>query len=60
MGKLWKSFTLATAMYSAIPTPRTAWDGDSMAYAFCFFPWIGLVVGGAALLWWHVAAALGI
>ena len=41
MGKLWKSFTLATAMYSAIPTPRTEWDGDSMAYAFCFFPWIG-------------------
>lgn len=60
MGKLWKSFTLATAMYSAIPTPRTEWDGDSMAYAFCFFPWIGLVVGGAELLWWHVAAALGI
>ena len=60
MGKLWKSFTLATAMYSAIPIPRTEWDGDSMAYAFCFFPWIGLVVGGAELLWWHVAAALGI
>ena len=60
MGKLWKSFTLATAMYSSIPTPRTEWDGDSMAYAFCFFPWIGLVVGGAELLWWHVAAALGI
>ena len=60
MGKLWKSFTLATAMYSSIPTPRTEWDGDSMAYAFCFFPWVGLVVGGAELLWWHVAAALGI
>ena len=51
MGKLWKSFTLATAMYSAIPTPRTDWDNDSMAYAFCFFPWVGLVVGGAELVW---------
>ena len=58
MGKLWKSFTLATAMYSAIPTPRTDWDNDSMAYAFCFFPWVGLVVGGAELVWWKLAGWL--
>ena len=60
MKKLWKSFTLCTAMYSALPTPKTDWDGDSMSHVFCFFPWIGLVVGGVEALWWLLARWLSI
>ena len=58
MKKLWQSFTLATAMYSKLPTPRTNWDSDSMSLVFCFFPWIGLVIGAAELLWVWLASAL--
>jgi len=58
MKKLWQSFTLATAMYSKLPTPRTNWDSDSMSLVFCFFPWIGLVIGAAELLWFQIAAWL--
>ena len=46
MKTLWKSFLLATSMYSKLPTPRTEWSDKAMSYVFCFFPWIGLVVGG--------------
>ena len=48
---LWKSFILATSMYSKLPVPRTEWSDRAMAYVFCFFPWIGLVVGCAEYLW---------
>ena len=58
MKKLWQSFTLATAMYSKLPTPRTNWDSDSMSLVFCFFPWIGLVIGAVELLWVWLASAL--
>ena len=58
MKKLWQSFTLATAMYSKLPTPRTNWDSDSMSLVFCFFPWIGLVIGAAELLWVWLASVL--
>ena len=60
MKKLWKSFTLCTAMYSALPTPKTDFDDDSMSHVFCFFPWIGLVVGALEAVWWYAAARLGI
>ena len=46
MKTLWCSFVLATSMYSKLPTPKTEWSDRSMAYVFCFFPWIGLVIGG--------------
>lgn len=55
MKTLWKSFLLATSMYSKLPTPRTEWSDRAMAYVFCFFPWIGLVIGGLELLWFHLA-----
>lgn len=32
-------------MYSRIPMPRSEWTGENKAYAMCFFPWIGGVIG---------------
>lgn len=55
MKTLFRSFVLATSMYSKLPTPRTEWSDRSMAYVFCFFPWIGLVVGGLELLWFFIS-----
>jgi len=58
MKTLWKSFVLATSMYSKLPVPHTEWSDRAMAYVFCFFPWIGLVIGGAAYLWSVLSAFL--
>ena len=58
MKTLWRSFVLATSMYSKLPTPKTEWSDRSMAYVFCFFPWIGLVIGGLELIWFWLAEAL--
>ena len=60
MKQLWQSFTLATAMYSKLPVPRVEWGPDAMSHVFCFFPWIGLVVGALEFLWFRVAAWLGL
>ncbi|WP_077533718.1 adenosylcobinamide-GDP ribazoletransferase [Massiliimalia massiliensis] len=49
--RLWESFKIAFAMYSVLPIPDVKWEEKNMRYAFCFFPLIGLVVGGALSLW---------
>ena len=58
MKQLWNSFLLATSMYSRLPVPRTEWSDRAMAHVFCFFPWIGLVVGGLELVWFRLSAWL--
>lgn len=40
-----QSFFIAFSMYSKIPMPRVSWNEKNMEYAFCFFPWIGCVIG---------------
>ena len=42
------SFLLAFSMYSRIPVPKADWSKEKMKYVMCFFPLIGLVVGGLA------------
>jgi len=58
MKTLWRSCVLATSMYSKLPTPKTEWSDRSMAYVFCFFPWIGLVIGGLEYLWIRLSQTL--
>lgn len=60
MKTLWRSFILATSMYSKLPTPKTEWSDRSMAYVFCFFPWIGLVIGGLEYLWIRLSQFLNL
>lgn len=60
MKTLWRSFILATSMYSKLPVPKTEWSDRAMAYVFCFFPWLGLVIGGLEWLWIQISQALGL
>ena len=46
MKKLYHSFLIAFSMYSKIPMPQCEWTEENMAYAMCFFPWVGAVIGG--------------
>ena len=50
MKKLWNNFKVAFAMYSKIPMPRADWNKENMKYTFCFFPFIGLVIGALVYL----------
>ncbi len=46
-----KSFFIAVSTYSQIPVPGFDWKEDDMKYAFCFFPWIGALIGGCIYFW---------
>ena len=46
-----KSFFIAVSMYSKIPVPVFEWKEDDMKYIFCFFPWIGALIGGCIYFW---------
>lgn len=50
----------AFSLYSAIPVPRTGWDRDSMRYALCFFPVIGVVVAVAVWGWFRLCVCFGV
>ncbi len=51
MKKFYHSFLIAFSMYSKIPMPQCEWNEENMAYAMCFFPWIGVAIGGVTWLW---------
>jgi adenosylcobinamide-GDP ribazoletransferase len=53
-----RSFFVAFSMYSKIPMPKTEWTKEAMRYAMCFFPAIGLVIGGVLYLWFYLAGRL--
>ena len=46
-----KSFVIAFSIYSKIPVPQFEWTEADMKYMLCFFPWIGLVIGGCVYFW---------
>ena len=46
-----KSFFIAVSMYSKIPVPQFEWKEEDMKYIFCFFPWIGAVIGICIYFW---------
>ncbi|MDD7219140.1 MAG: adenosylcobinamide-GDP ribazoletransferase [Clostridia bacterium] len=50
MRSLWNNFKVAFAMFSKIPMPRADWNRENMKYMFCFFPFIGTVVGALSVL----------
>lgn len=37
----------ALSMYSIIPMPQLEWNKNTMKYALCFFPFVGVIIGGA-------------
>ncbi len=58
MRNLIRSFFVAFSMYSKIPMPKTEWTKEAMRYAMCFFPAIGLVIGGGLYLWFYLAGSV--
>ena len=49
--KWFESLKISIAMYSVFPVPKVKWEEKYMRYIFCFFPFIGLIVGGFLSLW---------
>ena len=58
MRTLWNSFKIGFSMYSKIPMPKSDWTKENMKYAMCFFPLIGVVIGGFIGLWYHIQSIL--
>ena len=52
------SFIIAFAMYSKIPMPKVDWNEKNMKYAICYFPLIGVVIGGLEVLIFWVCERL--
>lgn len=53
-----KSLASAFLMYSRIPMPNVEWKEENRRYALCFFPLVGVVIGGLFLLWRYVCGLL--
>lgn len=58
--RLPESMVIAFSMYSRIPMPQIPWSETGMKYALCFFPLVGLVLGGLWILCWLVLEAAGV
>ena len=58
MKQLLSGLFVAFSLYSKIPVPRTEWTEDSMRYALCFLPLVGVVVGALELGWLHLSRSL--
>ena len=52
------SLWIAFRTYSRIPVPEAEWNEKNMKYAMCFFPLIGVVIGGTEFLWMFLARLL--
>lgn len=53
-----RSFFSALLMYSKIPVPKQEWNEENRRYSLCFFPTIGLAVGGLTLVWYLICTVL--
>lgn len=52
---MWSGFCVAFSLYSAVPMPRTEWNRNTMKYALCFLPLVGVLVGLLQWGWLWVA-----
>ena len=55
-----KTLAVAFSTYSALPMPQFPWEEQNMRYAICVFPLVGVVCGGALLLWSRLCGLLGV
>ena len=60
MKQLLQSCCIAFSMYSAISSPQVDWNQDTMKYAMCFFPLVGVAVGAVMILWLWICQTLAI
>lgn len=52
--KVLTSFFIAFSLYSKLPVPQFTWREEDMKYVFCFFPWVGAMIGGCLFAWLHL------
>lgn len=57
---LLKTIAVAFSTYSALPMPQFPWEESNMRYAICAFPLVGVVCGGALLLWRWLCGLLSV
>ena len=55
---LFRACLISFSIYSKIPVPQLEWKDEDMRYVLCFFPWIGAVMGGVAVLWGMLCSGL--
>ncbi|MEG1858486.1 MAG: adenosylcobinamide-GDP ribazoletransferase, partial [Pseudoflavonifractor sp.] len=55
-----KSLLIAVSMYSKLPVPRVDWDKKSLAWALCWLPLVGAVIGALLYGWLRLAALLAL
>lgn len=53
-----RSLIIALQTYSRIPMPNVEWTQKGMKYAICFFPVVGIFIGGFEILWFYLAGLL--
>ena len=58
--RVFSSLVIAFSTYSRLPMPRVDWTDANRRYALCFFPLIGLAVGGILALWLWVCDLLAL
>ena len=49
----------AFAVYSRLPVPKMQLSRENLRYALCCFPFVGLVIGIAEILWFLIAQGAG-
>ncbi len=55
-----KAFFIAFSLYSKLPVPQFTWKEEDMKYVFCFFPWVGAVIGLCIDIWNHLCVMYAI
>jgi adenosylcobinamide-GDP ribazoletransferase len=51
---------MAFTLYSRVPMPRVRWEKENMAYAMCFFPLVGALIGAVLFFWLWLCGKLEI
>lgn len=60
MKAILNGFITALSMYSIVPMPQIEWNKDTMKYAMCFFPLVGIIIGALVWLWTWVCITFGV
>lgn len=55
-----QSLVIAFSTYSILPMPQVSWAEDNRRYALCFFPVVGVFIGGSVLLLCRVLSGLAL
>ena len=55
---LLRSIAMAFSMFSVVPMPALTWDKDNLRDMLAAFPLVGVLIGGAVMLWFALCRGL--